>query len=247
MEPVGQVSSSITSLMKEFRTITNNIANSSTTGFKRTVNSFSQELSEQQKLAGSQMGPEQLNAKIKNKIIYDLKQGILVKTDRSLDMSITGKGWFTVETEDGPLYTRNGVFFTNENGQIVDSQGSLIAGDAGPIIIPKDVPVNEISVGADGTVSYQGDVFGKFKIVEFGDDEEALFPAGGCRFRAPEDIRPSIAVDAAVQQGYLESSNVNITEELVDLMKVMRTYEANMKLLSKSSENSKAILEVAAS
>ncbi len=245
MEPVGQVSSSLTSLMKEFRAITNNIANSSTTGFKRTVNMFSQELSDLQKAAGSTESPRELTANVKAKSVYDLKQGILVKTDRNLDLSISGKGWFTVETENGPLYTRNGVFFTNENGQMVDSDGNLVAGIDGPVIIPPNIPVNEINVGSDGSVKYHDQIFGKLKIVEFGEDEDLLIPKGGCRYRIPENIKPQLAQDAAVQQGYLETSNVNITEELVDLMRVMRTYEANMKLLSNQSKNNEAILQVA--
>lgn len=245
MEPTGQISSSLTSLMKEFRAITNNIANSNTTGFKRTINSFSKELSEQQQSAGSTGQTNMLKGSVKTTSMYDLAQGILVKTDRSLDMSISGKGWFVIETEDGPLYTRNGVFFTNENSQIVDAEGNLVGGEDGPVIIPSDVPLNDIYVGADGSIGYQDTVFGKLKIVDFSEDEQLLKPAGSCRYRAPEDLKVKLAENVTVQQGYQESSNVNITEELVQMMRVMRTYESNMKLLNRNSDNSKAILEVA--
>lgn len=246
MEPVGQVASSITSLMKEFRTITNNISNANTTGFKRTVNSFSKQLLDQQQAAGSLSNSKEYHGIVTSNSDYDLSQGILVKTGRTLDLSIAGSGWFTIETEDGQLYTRNGTFFTNENGQVVDSQGNLVAGQEGPVTIPSNVSLTDISVGADGSVGHNGTIFGKFKIVDFGQDRDSLKPVGNSMFKIPEDVKPQLAQDINIQQGYQESSNVNITEELVDLMRVMRTYEANMKLLNKNTDTSKAILEVAA-
>ena len=66
----------------------------------------------------------------------DLSQGSLLTTGRSLDVAINGKGFFVIETENGPLYTRNGVFQVGNSGQLVDLDGRLVAGEAGPIVVP---------------------------------------------------------------------------------------------------------------
>lgn len=242
VNPGGELGTSVNSLTRQFSVIAHNLANINTSGYKRTVNSFSRVLMAQ--LGGGQddLVPE---GRIKINSILDFSQGSLLKTDRSLDVAINGKGFFIVETPDGPLYTRNGMFQVNQQGQLVDHEGRIISGAEGPIIIPAGVSVQGISISEDGNISAGGGSLGRLKIVDFKEDEGRLFAAGKNCFGAPQDVQPAAAEEASVRQGYQENSNVNRMEELVNLITVSRLYEMNMKLLLRRRENSKAILGVA--
>jgi flagellar basal-body rod protein FlgG len=157
-----------------------------------------------------------------------------------------GKGFFVIETPEGPLYTRNGMFRTNSNGQIVDSEGRTVAGEAGPIMIPAGVGLSQLNVAGDGSISADGTAIGRFSIVDFGVDEDKLVPAGSnCYRMSDENIVPVAAQQIVVKQGYLESSNVKMVDELVDMIVVSRLYEANMDLVSAQQQTSSSIMGVA--
>lgn len=231
-EITDQVSSSIDALTKEFEIIAHNLANVSTAGFKRRCNAFSQYIETRE--AGTETyspGSIELNS------LFDFSQGNIVETNRPLDFALYGKGFFVIETPNGPLYRRNGMFCTNQNGQIMDSQGRIIAGEAGPITIPSDVAIEQVSVSSDGSISAGGIAIGKFRLVDFGDNEDKLVPTGeNCYWMPDENIQPVAAENIVVKQGYQEASNVKIIDELVDMIMVSRLYEANMNFLSASSE-----------
>jgi len=236
----SQVTSSITSLEQEFSAIAHNLANVNTVGYKRIVTSFSEALEAQQNGAAADSSEAKLNLGL------DFSQGLsFIETGRSLDVALYGKGFFVVETPEGPLYTRNGSFRVNQNGQIVDSAGRVVAGEAGPITIGADAAVSQVNISQDGTVSADGQELGKFRLVEFGENGDALMPAGNSCFKAPEDVEPKGAESVAVRQGYLESSNVKMVNELVSMMMVSRLYEANMKLVSTKREASNGLMSVA--
>ncbi len=237
----SSVSSSIGSLQREYETIANNLANVSSNGYKRVVNSFSKKLSE---LQGDDPTPE-ASGSIKSKTMIDYSQGDLVETGRKLDVTICGSGFFVLETKNGPVYSRNGHFNLNSTGQLVDSAGRLVAGVSGPIVIPKDVPLSDISISNDGNVNVDGDNFGKIKVVDFPNNYQNLRPAGSGTFTIDKKIYPTTIQTPLVKQGFREASNVNITEELVAMLDVTRMYEANMKVLTKQNEDDRLILSVA--
>ena len=237
-EITDQVSSSIDALTKEFEIITHNLANVSTVGFKRRSNAFSQYFEAQE--AGTETyspGSIELNS------VFDFSQGNLVETGRPLDFSLYGKGFFVIETPEGPLYTRNGIFLSNQNGQIVDFQGRIVAGEAGPITIPNDVGISQVSVSSDGSISIGGATVGKFQLVDFEENEDKLVPIGeNCYVMPDENIQPVAAENIVVKQGYQEASNVKIIDELVDMIMVSRLYEANMKFFTASMEVANSII-----
>ncbi len=240
-EASTQVSTSIDALTQELEVITHNLANASTTGFKRRCNAFSKALDAQQ--AGAETySPGEISVES----AFDFSQGNLVQTERTLDFALLGRGFFVVETPDGPLYTRNGVFQTNENGRIVDSGGRPVAGEAGPITVPVAVGLSELQASADGRISANGINIGKIKVVDFKDDEGKLVPVGGNCFVMPDkDIQPAPAENIVVKQGCQEASNVKVIDELVDMIMVTRLYEANMKYISAQKETSSSLTSVA--
>lgn len=241
MADTSEITASIDALTQEYYTITQNLANVSTTGYKRRLSEFVQVLSQVQGAGGVADAPE-----ITAVGAIDFSQAGLEQTGRGLDAAISGRGFFVVETPDGPLYTRNGVFHTNQQGQLVDSCGRLVAGESGPIVIPRQVPVSSVRIAADGGISAGGSDVGRLRLVDFGEDQGLLVSVGDGCFRVPEDVRPGAAEGIVVKQGYRESSNVNIVEELVKLITVTRMYESNMKLLKRQQENTSSLLSVAA-
>jgi flagellar basal-body rod protein FlgF len=229
MPSVNKVAASMNALVREYETITQNLANASSTGYKKKVNTFASVLGE-------------LKAQTK----LDFSQGNLEQTQRPLDLAISGDGFFTVETPEGVGYTRNGILEINNQRQLVDSQGRMMIGMAGPIVIPQHISRMQLNFAPDGTISgTDGLRIDRLAVVDFGEDIEKLTATGGGTFAAPEDLDPEPALKAFVQQGFRESSNVETVDELVKLITVSRLYEANVKILSKNTDTSKHILDVA--
>jgi len=239
-ELVTQVSSTIDGLSREFDVIAHNIANVGTVGYKRRINTFSKVLSAQ----GAGTAPED-TGQPQIESLYDFSQGSIVESRQPLDFALCGKGFFVIETPDGPLYTRNGMFRLNQNGQIVDLSGRIVAGDAGPIAVPSDIGLHQITVASDGTISGPAAQIGKFRIVDFKDDEKSLIAVGNNCFQAPDEIRPAAADNVVVKQAFQETSNVQLVEELVDMMMVSRLYQANMQFISVNRDASKSLMGVA--
>lgn len=239
MADIGaEVSASLDALTREFDIIAHNMANVSTAGFKRRCNSFTRALDAQSSTLENQL---EENAEA----AFDFSQGSLVQTNRTLDFALYGKGFFIMESPEGPLYTRHGIFLTNQNGQIVDTAGRLVAGASGPLIVPSSVDLSQIRVSDDGQVTAAGASIGQFRIVEFPGNEDQLLPAGLNCFLAPEGVEPVDALDAMVKQGYKEASNVKLVDELVNMIMVSRLYEANMKLVSATREATSSMISVA--
>jgi len=240
MTDVGtQVSASLDALTKEFDIVAHNLANASTAGYKRRCNAFTKALDEQTGPQGDGSGQEE------SPTAFDFSQGGLVQTDRTLDFALYGKGFFVIETPDGPLYTRHGVFQANPNGQIVDLSGRVVAGVSGPISLPSDVDPGDINVTGDGRISARGAAIGQFRVVEFPDYEARLTPAGNTCFRAPKELEPVEAMKPVVKQGYQEASNVKLVDELVNMITVSRLYEANMRLVTVKKDTTNSMINVA--
>jgi len=239
---IEATTSSLEALSDEYRAIAHNLANVSTAGYKRRCTSFVQLL--QAKMSGAEEAAT--SGTVVEEMSIDFTQGALTKTGRALDLALAGKGFFVLETPDGPMYTRHGVFLTNDTGQLVDSAGRIVAGEAGPIVIPPAVNPQNVQVSQDGTLSAGGAAFGKVRLVEV-EDESVLLPVGDSCYRPAEGVEPTAAAGAAVQQGYQEASNVRAVEELVALITVTRMYEANLKAIQTQDERLRNILQVAMS
>jgi flagellar basal-body rod protein FlgF len=238
----AQVSLKISQLAQEFEVVTNNMANVSTVGYKRRINDFS-------KVMADKLNPPTEKDKDKQQetpVVYDFTQGTLDQTGGKLDFAICGSGFFTIETPDGPLYTRNGLFHLDKDSKLVDSQGRFVAGEAGPITIPPTVGIMDVSVARDGTVSAGVAPIGKLKLADFGDDQNKLAAVGANCFKMTDSkVKPATPKDTIIQQGALEGSNVQLVEELVDMIMVSRLYESNMKFLNVQKDSSQSLMNVA--
>ena len=145
----------------------------------------------------------------------DMAQGTLENTGSDTDFALQGEGWFSVQSGDQRVYTRNGNFHVDRQGQLVTADGKAVIGAQGPIVIPP----GKLSVSANGTISVDGAVAGQLKVVQF-PASTALTSQGESYFSADAAAeRPS---DAQVVQGALESSNVNGIAAGVGLVALQR-------------------------
>lgn len=238
--------STMEALGARYEAIAHNLANVSTAGYKAIIFAFA---SSQAVAAATETAVAPVREELGTVVgspVLDFSQGHLVRTERPLDLALNGKGFFVLETPQGPLYTRNGSFQTNAQGQLVDGAGRTVAGEGGPLMIPQGAAGQSLQVGSDGRLMAGRTEIGKLRLVEF-TDPQVLTPAGQSALQAPAGTAPAAATKTTVHQGYQEASNVSAVEELVGLITVSRLYEANAKVVQLNSEASRTLLNVALS
>jgi flagellar basal-body rod protein FlgF/flagellar basal-body rod protein FlgG len=207
--------------------ISNNLANLNTAGFR------AQDATFRSLLAGSsRAGASALNRVINDFGVLggsrvDLRSGSMESTGNPLDMALEGEGFFAVQTHEQTLYTRNGSFRLSPSRQLITSEGDPVLGEQGPIVIPS----GQVSVGTDGTISVDGAVAGKLRLVSFARGT-SLRAVGNTYFEAPHDAATLPAANVAMRQGMLEGSNVNPVSSVVNLITVQREAEMLQRALS---------------
>ncbi|MGE0775659.1 MAG: flagellar basal-body rod protein FlgG [Sphingomonadaceae bacterium] len=235
----------------KMRVIANNLANVNTTGFKRDRASF-------ETMAYQSIRAPGANSSADDKYAIGLSlgtgvqmlgtskidtQGSLNTTGNSLDIAIEGNGFFQVLMPDGRTgYTRAGNFNLSAEGKIVTDSGMPIQPE---ITVPEGA--TSLTIGADGTVTAQ--VAGQNEITTLGQIETSRFinPAGlesagdNLMVESPASGTPQTGAAnldgrGAIRQGALETSNVNVVEELVDMIETQRAYEVNSKMISATDE-----------
>jgi flagellar basal-body rod protein FlgF len=243
-ESMDQISviaaSGLSARMQSLELLANNMANASTNGFKGDGEFYTTYTSEAADLDATDV-PTKLP--MIQRQWTDFAQGLLEPTNNPLDFGLQGKGLFTVQGTDGPLYTRNGNFH-------VLADGSLTATDGLPVLMQDDQPVKldptlPLEVSPDGEIKQQGQTLGQLKIVQF-KDTSALLKQGSNYYRNTGDQPPADAVNTTVHQGKIEGSNVSAAHGAVRLVGVMRQFEMMQKAISISNDmGRKAIEEVA--
>ena len=161
----------------------------------------------------------------------DLAPATLAPTGNPTDLALQGPGFFMVQTKNGYRYTRAGNFSFNAQRQLVTQQGDLVMSDLGPNQQgPLQIPSGQVSVSPDGTISVDGTLAGKLKLVDFAPNTP-LALEGNSYFVAP-DKAAQPAPDPNVQQGKLETSNSDPVRGAVELIEVQRTAGLMEKALS---------------
>lgn len=211
---------------QELDTIANNLANASTTGYRAQADVFSEVLAGASNPSGSALDQAMNTFGILSGTTLDESQGALQKTGNNLDAAIEGPGYFEVETTDGQVYTRNGSFQISAHGQLVTGEGNAVMGENGTITMPP----GPVSISADGTISSNGAVVGKLKVVEFPAGTQ-LTSMGNSYYSAPANTAEA-ATQSSVRQGMLESSNVNPILGMVQLVTAQRSAEMMQRALA---------------
>jgi flagellar basal-body rod protein FlgF len=225
-------------LQRRMESITNNLANASTAGYKSSRPSFKMAMDETQ--SGSDVVLPNTTMNDLNNHIY-FAEAPMVETGNMLDIAIEGSGFFAVSSNDGTLYTRNGQFTINKDRKLVTMDGSLVMGQGGEIIIDG----KDIKIETDGSIYVDKRLAGVLKVVDF-KDKSALKNHGRSYFvnTAPEVMTESTPEKLAVRGGCFESSNVNVMMEMVDMMSVLRAYESYTKVDQSLNDVLTKLLEV---
>ena len=235
--------------------IANNLANVNTTGFKGdklafqdTFRRHAHDLLDPNTTLERQVpwpkGHLLAQTKVAEQVI-DFSQGSLKATGNPLDLAISGEGFFRVQTPEGEFLTRQGVYHRSSEGLVVDGHGNRLLGDGGPLQIPE---TGVVLVGDDGSLTVDGERIDTISLVTV-EDLQSLEKAGNSLLRVrPETlVQPVATGTASIEQGFLESANVEVVGEMVNMIEAIRAFEAYQKMITGTFEqDKKAIAEVGA-
>jgi flagellar basal-body rod protein FlgG len=250
--------SGLDALDQRMKTISNNLANVSTTGFKKDRASFASLMYQDDRNPGAASGADTqyatgLGTGTGVRVVGTERmhsQGTLQTTDNALDLAIDGAGFFAVQLNDGTVgYTRDGGFKLSANGEMVTASGLRLAQ---PLTIPDGA--SQITISPDGIVT--ASVAGQAAPVEVGQlqltrflNPAGLMPVGDNLYRETAGSGPptlGVAGQAGmgnIRQGMLEGSNVSTVQELVDMIETQRAYEINAKVINAADEMSRYVVQ----
>ena len=218
-------------LLSQMDAIANNIANSSTTGFKREGTVFSEYV------ARTDNGPS-LSMGFGNTRVVDLQQAGISATGGSLDFAIEGDGFFLVQTPQGQQLTRAGSFTPGADGTLQTADGyPVLDGSGSAIFIPPDA--KNIGVAQDGTISADGAPVSKLGLWA-PTDRLTLTHQQGTLFSA-SSYQP--AEGGKIIQGHLEDSNVDPVSEVAKMISVQRAYELGQSFLDREDDRTRTVIQ----
>lgn len=220
--------------------IARNLANINTVGYKKNVAIFQSYISDAQtegqttnRGVGSSLGT----------VATDFSQGTLEYTGNDLDFSIKGSGFFAVKTEDGVRYTRKGQFMLSRDMKIITPEGWYLLGQGGEIQLPQNT--KSITIKENGSIFADGKEIGKIKVVTVS-DLTTLEPTGGCAYKLSNNAqKPEESTDFKIAHRYLEQSNVNAIDEMVNMIANMRGYQSGYKVTDSIDETLKKLIKLA--
>ena len=221
--------------------IANNLANSSTNGFKKdsyafqdTFQRFAHDYLVDAKpyVRAENIWPKPyIQARTRMSGQYsDMSQGSVQSTGNSLDVALVGEGFFKVRTPKGDFMTRNGSFQLSADGRLITEQGFEVLSGGSAITLPRD---NRIDIDVNGVITADGNQIGTLDLVNVS-DPKSVEKVGQNLFQIRKGSRATeIAPEnLQVQQGFLEKSNVEIVGEMVNMMEAQRAFEINQKLMT---------------
>ncbi|HUI10277.1 MAG TPA: flagellar basal-body rod protein FlgF [Bacteroidota bacterium] len=223
--------------------IANNLANVSTTGFKKDelfVRMLNDSAAAQADPAGDVDGLQITQG-------IDFTEGSLRQTGNPLDVAIQGRGFFVVDTPDGERYTRSGSFSLSPAGNLITGDGSQVEGSGGPIRFPDMSRVQraDVSITESGEVMIDKETIGKIRVVDFA-DTSVLTKESATVFAAPAGT-PLIegpASGSTLKQGFLEESNVDPVHEMIAMTELQRSFDTDQKVLQALDDSVSKSLEV---
>ena len=221
-------------ILEQQATVTHNLANVTTTGFRAQLDSF-------RAVPVKSDGLPTRAFVVDATVGTDFSTGGMQITGRELDVAVQGKGWLAVEMPDGSeSFTRHGSLKISENGILQTQSGLNLVGDGGPITIPPDMA---IAIAKDGTVSAipsgtkpnAVQVIGRLKLVN--PPEDNLVRGDDGLFKTKDGTAVDADPAVGVAGGMLENNNVNVVESMVNMINLARSFEMQMKVLQNAENN----------
>ena len=229
--------SRVDALKRQMSVIANNLANMNTTGFKGEKMMFVEHLVKSR--GGDRLIPVKLAYARDVAQITDISDGPIQTTGNRLDVAIKKEGYFVVETTNGPRYTRNGRFETNDQNQLVNQQGFPVQSDAGaPLVFgPEDT---EIIIASDGTVSTNNGDLGRIRLVKFENPQNLQKETGGL---LSTDDNPEDVETPGLIQGALEGSNVEPITEMSKMIETHRAFDSVRRFIDREDQRQRKMIE----
>lgn len=227
--------------LRDLDVVSNNLANAGTPGYKRSESIFRAVYEAALRDAEGDLQPGAPgSAFVRTDLVgTDFSRGSAQHTGSPLHALIDGRGFFEVQTENGPRYTRAGNFIINREGQLSTPSGDAVMGDGGPILIAD----GDATIHPSGNVvDRAGNVYGRLKIVEF-DDVHGLVREGQSLFRASEGLSATPVASPVVIPESIEGSNVQSTRELATLVMLQRAFEVNLRAMQVDDETTQTLIE----
>jgi len=222
---------------RKMETITNNVANADTTAYKKEhhlSHSFDEVLTRRindnhRYAPGRMVGPLNLGTQTDH-LFIDFTLGNLEGTERVTDMALVGDAFFVIQTQAGERYTKNGAFYLNNEGFLIDGEGNFLLGNNGPI----NVGGLNFRVDTNGNVFNEAGFIDTIRVVSFADNTQLRRQGSNLYYslEAPQ-AAPN---EYGIYQGFLEASNIDIGREMVDMLAMYRTYETNQRMLTMIDE-----------
>jgi len=230
-------------MMTRLEIIANNLANINTTGFKRDA-MFSNALKNAQAGIDNALGDTE---GVDLTRVVDFTEGSFSQTNGSLDCAIQGRGFFVVDTPTGKQYTRNGHFTLSADGRLVTEQGYAVLGENGPIQFPDmhTLVTDQVRITGTGEVNVGSKLVGKLRVADFDSlagmskTSESLFTSTSPELTAGVDGNR-----IAVRQGFLEESNVDGLQEMMEMIEMSRTFESGQKVIQAQDSSLDKTMEV---
>jgi flagellar basal-body rod protein FlgG len=249
MEGLYIAASGGTKQLKKLDTLSNNIANINTQGFKKDMLIYEEKTTPFRQnfinkynantfnpFQGSDPAVSYVQA---TQTQTNFEQGSLIKTDNPLNIAIEGKGFFVVSTPNGDRYTRNGSFQLDGSGQLIDKKGNpIVTRNDEPILIP--FGTKEITINQDGSIfggaEIDQEALGQLKIVNFNNPHGLIKEGEGFYKIKDSSIKEILVNDAKVLQGFTENSNANAIHEMTQMIETVRQLEAYQKIIQSIDE-----------
>lgn len=213
-----QTARSLYAHIKNMEIVSQNLANINTTGYKRElpfselVNRFKDD---------------------RYKQVSDFTNGAMIETGNRFDVALSKKGFFLVDSENGPALTRNGNFTVDREGFLVDRKGNYVLGYNGKVYV-KDFLKDEtadITIHTNGEIKIDGELRDQLIIADIDDQEKLLRSSSGHFYTESREYKYLAEDEYIISQGFLEESNVNSILEMQEMITLSKDYEAAQKMI----------------
>ncbi|MBI5454771.1 MAG: flagellar basal-body rod protein FlgF [Deltaproteobacteria bacterium] len=214
---------------KRLEVLTDNLANVNTAGFKKQKPLFEDAMPDAYGIR---------DFASMDKVVTDMSQGPSEKTGRMLDLAIKGEGFFVLNTRNGLRYTRDGSFTLATDGTLMSREGFPVTGEKGVIKLTSP----EVAIDAEGNIREKGAIVDRLRVVSFTNlmdlkrEGNFFMPVEGAKETA-------VSRDTAIDQGYVETSNVNAVRAMTTMIEAMRSFETHTKMIQAIDDMTKKAID----
>lgn len=220
-------------LRRQMNVVANNIANINTFGFKAEKVLFEDYVMPQASAESFPSADRDLHYTEDWATLHDFKSGAIDLTGGEYDVALEGPGFLTVETANGPAYTRNGALHLDATGTLVTVDGDPVLSEGGTITFASNE--TDIRIGPDGAVMTSTGAKGRLAVVEF-EDPQSLTHLGNSLYQATQGDPGQSAVETNVHHGAIERSNVSGIAETAEMIRINRAYQTVSQIIKKHDE-----------